>query len=93
MGILGQSAGGVREFAERKAINYPLLLDPDRAVIKAYGVYQYLWFDAFNIARPALFLVDAAGAIRKIFVGESQRDRPSTADVLGALRDAATPLE
>jgi peroxiredoxin len=93
VGILGQSAGGVREFAERKAINFPLLLDPERSVIKAYGVYQFLWFDAFNIAKPALFVVDAVGVIRKIFVGGSQWDRPSTVDVLGALSVAAGPMD
>ena len=89
IGILGQSAGGVSKFVASNPISFPLLVDADRAVIKAYGVYNFLWFDAFNIARPSIFLIDAGGIVRRIFVGESQRDRPPQDAVLGALRELA----
>jgi peroxiredoxin len=89
VGILGQAAAGVRKFAETNVLSFPLLVDPDRSVIKAYGVYNLLWFDAFNIARPSVFLLDPSGIVRHMFVGESQTDRPTQDAVLGALRQIA----
>lgn len=88
LGILGQSAAAVRKYVQASGLEVPLLIDPDRSVIKAYGVYNFLWFDAFNIARPSAFVLDAAGTVRHVFVGESQTDRPTQDSVLDALRRA-----
>jgi peroxiredoxin len=90
---VGQSAAAVARFAARRPVEFPLLLDPSREVIRAYGVYQFLWFDAFNIARPAVFVIDAGGTIRKIFVGESQTDRPAAGRVRDALLAAGAGAE
>ena len=93
VGILGQASSGVRKFAEANGIGFPLLVDPDRSVIKAYGVYNLLWFDAFNIARPSVFLIDPKGIVRNLFIGESQADRPTQDAVLRALRQIAGERE
>lgn len=69
-------------------ISFPFLLDEDRAVTKAYGVYQRLRLDAINIARPATFVVDGKQAVRYIYVGVSQLDRAPEREVLSALRSA-----
>jgi peroxiredoxin len=61
---------------------FPFLLDEDRRVTKAYGVYQALRKDAINIARPATFLVDRAGVVRFIYVGANQTDRAELGIVL-----------
>jgi peroxiredoxin len=37
--------------------------------------------DAWNIARPALFVIDKGGVIRAIFVGESQEDFPGADEI------------
>ena len=46
-------------------------------MLKAYGVWHAVGLDAWNIARPALFLIDRSGAIRYSFVAERQDEFPS----------------
>ena len=67
-------------------ISFPFLLDEDRAVTKAYGVYQRLRLDAINIARPSTFVLDPRQGVRYIYVGASQLDRAPVEEVLSALR-------
>lgn len=88
--VAAQTRGGVfdpeRYFREH-SMPYPFLLDEDRAVTKAYGVYQWVGFDGVNIAHPATFVIDARGIVRYIYIGDSQWDRAPIASVLGALRN------
>ena len=65
---------------------FPFLLDEDRAVTKAYGVYHRLGKDALNIARPATFVVDRQGMVRFVYVGKGQTDRIPVEAVMHALR-------
>ena len=64
---------------------FPILCDADRAVIKQYGVWHPIGIDAFNMARPASFLIDGqTRAIRYMFVGSNQFERADLATILGA---------
>jgi peroxiredoxin len=63
------------KFLREHPISFPFLLDEDRSVTKAYGVYHRMGKDAFNIARPATFLIGRDGTVRWIQVGENQTDR------------------
>ncbi len=67
-------------------VSFPFLLDEDRAVTKAYGVYHRIGLDAINIAHPATFVVDRHGVIRGIHVGASQTDRAALEDMLAVAR-------
>jgi peroxiredoxin len=67
-------------------ISYSFLLDEDRAVTKAYGLYHALGTDAFRIAHPATLVVDRAGMVRYIYRGEDQTDRAPFEQVLSAIR-------
>jgi peroxiredoxin len=78
-----------QKFLDEHPISFPFLLDEDRAVTKAYGIYQRLGLDAINIARPATFAIGRDGVIRYIYVGSSQVDRAPVQEVLDALRRAA----
>lgn len=69
-------------------IGFPLLLDEDRAVTKAYGIYHRLALDAFNIARPATFVVDRKGILRFVYVSSDQKDRAEVGLVLENLKSA-----
>src|SRR5215469_7641774 len=69
-------------FFHKHPSSFPFLLDEDRSVTKTWGVYQRLRADAFNIARPATFVVDRGGMIRWIYVGKNQTDRPGLEEVL-----------
>jgi len=86
IGIVGQKAENVQKFLKKHGLPMPMLIDPDRAVIKRYGVYNRIWFDGFNVARPATFLIDRQGIIRFIYVGSNQLDRPSPEMILSELK-------
>ena len=68
------------------SISFPFLLDEDRRVTKAYGVYHAIGTDALNIAHPATFVIDREGKIRLIYVGIDQRDRMPVEAILEVLR-------
>ena len=51
---------------------------------RAYGVYHRVGLDAFNIARPAVFLIAQDGRIAYSFIGEHQREFPSQDEILAA---------
>jgi peroxiredoxin len=72
-------------------ISFPFLLDEDRSVTRAYGVYHAIGRDAFNIARPATFVIGRDGKIRMICVGMDQHDRMPVQAILEVLR--AIPKE
>jgi peroxiredoxin len=76
------------KFFEKHPAGYPFLLDEDRTVTKAYGVYQRMGIDAWNIARPASFVVGVDGTVRSMYVGASQTDRAPIDSLTSALRAA-----
>jgi peroxiredoxin len=63
------------KFLENHPIPFPFLLDEDRSVTKAYGLYHWLATDAINIAHPATLVVDGGGTVRYIYRGDNQTDR------------------
>jgi peroxiredoxin len=67
-------------------VSFPFLLDEDRTVTKAYGLYHRLGIDAFNIAHPASMVVDRDRTIRYIYRGDSQSDRAPLDQVLAVVR-------
>jgi len=69
-------------------ISFPFLLDENRAVTKAYGIYQRLAHDAINIARPATFVVDRKGILRFVYVSSDQKDRADVGLVVKKLKTA-----
>ena len=76
------------EFLAEHPIGFPFLLDEDRAVTKAYGVHHRFGHDAFNIARPATFVVDSKGILQFVYVSSNQADRAEVRVVLQALKAA-----
>src|SRR3954462_10112646 len=87
--IAAQKRGGMfkpENFFEKNPVSFPFLLDEDRAVTKAYGVYHRIGKDAFNIAHPATFVIGRDGNIRWIYVGDNQLDRAPLENVLDQVR-------
>jgi peroxiredoxin len=87
--IAAEKRGGMfkpEEFLEKNPISFPFLLDQDRAITKAYGVYKGMGIDSINIARPATFVLDKSGRIKYLYVGDGQTDRAPVEQVLQALR-------
>jgi methyl-accepting chemotaxis protein len=83
--VVAQSSVVVRRYIEESGLPFNVLVDESREVLKAYGVWHRLGLDAWNIARPALFLIDSSGRIHYSFVGDSQEEFPSAEDISGAL--------
>jgi peroxiredoxin len=63
------------EYLEKNPISYPFLLDEDRTVTKAYGLYHRIGIDAINIAHPATLVIGQDQLVRFIYRGDSQQDR------------------
>ncbi len=74
------------KFFQQHPASFPFLLDEDRSVTRAYGIYHLIGTDALNIARPSTFVVDRTGIIRFLFVGGNQQDRAPMEEVMEAVR-------
>ena len=74
------------EFLQKHPAAFPFLLDEDRSVTKAYGIYHRFGMDAIDIAHPATIVVDRGGTVRFIYRGASQTDRIAVDAVLAAVR-------
>ena len=74
------------EFLEKHPMAFPFLLDEERTVTKAYGLYHRLATDAINIAHPATLVVDGVGTVRYIYRGENQTDRAPIEQVMEAVK-------
>ena len=83
--MVAQSSSVVRRYIEETGLPFNILVDESREVLKAYGVWHRFGLDAWNIARPALFLIDSYGKIHFSFVGDSQEEFPSPDEIVAAL--------
>lgn len=73
---MAQQPEKVKRYAEENWIPFNILIDEQRTVLKQYGVWHRLGLDAWNIARPALFLIDRSRTIRYIFIANRQDEFP-----------------
>ena len=48
----------MRRYVEDTGLPFFILVDESREVTKRYGVWHRIGLDAWNIARPALFVID-----------------------------------
>ena len=83
--MVAQRSDAVRRYVEESGLPFNILVDESRDVLNAYGVWHRLGLDAWNIARPALFLIDRDRSIRYSFVADSQEEFPSHEEILRAL--------
>jgi peroxiredoxin len=74
------------KFLEKHPVSFPFLLDEERTVTKAYGLYHWLAKDAINIAHPASLVIDQGGTVRYIYRGDGQTDRAPMEQVMEAVR-------
>ena len=87
--IAAEKADGIfkpAKFLAEHPFSFPFLLDEDRSVTKAYGLYHRIGHDAFNIAHPATLVIDRDGTVRYIYRGDNQHDRAPVAQVMEAAK-------
>jgi peroxiredoxin len=84
VGVVAQSRDAVRHYIEESGLPFDVLIDGRRDVVKAYGVWHRVGIDAWNIARPAAFLVETDQKIAASWIGDHQREFPSVEEILRA---------
>jgi len=85
MAVVTQRSEKVKRYVEDQGLPFDVLIDDSRDVVKAYGVWHRVGFDAWNIAKPAVFLIDRAGVIRYVFVADFQTEFPEPGTLLREL--------
>ena len=85
MAVVAQSSLVVRRYVEETGLPFNILVDESRDVTKRYGVWHRVGLDAWNISRPALFVIDRTGVIRAIYVGERQEEFPTGEEIDAAI--------
>ena len=83
--VVSQSSQAVRRYIEETGLPFNILIDDSRTVLKAYGVWHAVGLASWNIARPALFLIDPSRAIRYSFVADRQHEFPSHEEIVEAI--------
>jgi len=83
--VLAQSRSAVRRYIEDTGLPFDVLIDERRDVMRAYGVWHRVGIDAWNIARPAAFLIDTDQRIIASWVGDNQRQFPAPDEILARL--------
>jgi peroxiredoxin len=76
------------KYLAQHPVSFPYLLDEERSVTKAYGVYHRLGRDAFNIAHPATVVIDRDGLVRFVYRSDNQTDFAPIDRVLAAVKMA-----
>lgn len=83
--MVAEKAQKAKRYIEETGLPFNILVDRTRDVIKTYGVWQRVGATGWNIARPALFIIDRDSRIRYSFVADHQREFPEHAEILKAI--------
>lgn len=69
LGVSGDDVASHSRFAEKYALPFPLLADPEHAILEAYGVWgeRNLYGRKFMGIKRTTFLIDPDGVIRHVF--------------------------
>lgn len=82
--MLAQSRDAVKRYIEDSGLPFDVLIDETRDVLRAYGVWHRVGLDAWNISRPAVFLIGPNGSVRASWIGDHQREFPAIAEIIRA---------
>ena len=84
--VLCQRRHSVASWLASHPLPFPILIDDDRSRAKRWGVYVALSYDSIHMARPAAFVVDAAGIVRYARLAKHQLDPAPLEEFLGVTR-------
>ncbi len=79
--VCAQRAEKVKRYVEDTGLPFNILIDDSRDVLRAYGVWHSIGLDAWNIARPSLFVIAQDRTIQSIFVADWQWEFPSPEEI------------
>lgn len=91
LGVSVDSPFANKEFAAKNGLNFPLLSDITRDVIRQYDVVftDLAGVKGFTVAKRSVFVIDAAGIIRYKWVAPEPKVEPNYAEVTAAVKRLA----
>lgn len=76
----------LRELRDREGLEFPILLDPDAQVIRAWGLLNDIDASGRLIPHPTVAILDEGGVVRYFLTETNYRLRPPSADLVARLR-------
>ena len=91
-GISVDSAYSLKAFAQTYNLQFPLLSDFNKKVVRLYGVLQDPWVGLGykGVAKRAVFLVDGRGILRYRWVTDVPSEEPPYSEVVKAAQKLAS---
>jgi peroxiredoxin len=85
LGVSVDTFFALKAWADAQKLNFPLLSDFNKDVIRQYGVFNEDMIGLKGIAKRAVFVIDRNGAVRHREVLEDARNEPDYSKVKQAL--------
>ena len=85
LGISVDTFFALKAFQDQQSLNFPLLSDFNKEVIREYGVFNEDMIALKGIAKRAVFLIDKNGVVRHREVLEDARNEPNYQKISEAL--------
>jgi peroxiredoxin len=82
----------LKAWQDQQQLNFPLLSDFNKEVIRDYGVFNEDMIGLKGIAKRAVFVIDKDGVVRHREVLEDARNEPDYEKVFGALASLPAPF-
>lgn len=91
LGVSVDSPFANKEFAAKNGLNFPLLSDISRDVIKSYDVVfnDLAGVKGYTVAKRSVFVIDREGVIRYKWVAPEPKVEPDYAEVKAAVKKLA----
>ena len=91
VGISVDSSYSLKAFAQTYGLQFPLLSDFNKKVVRLYGVLQDPWVGLGykGVAKRAVMVVDRRGMLRYRWVTDVPSDEPPYAEIMKAAQKAA----
>jgi glutaredoxin-dependent peroxiredoxin len=83
VGISVNDPWSSRAFAEKNMLNFPLLCDYNREVVKLYGLelQNFAGLPSYTVAKRSVLILDKTGTVRFVWISEDPSIEPNYADI------------
>jgi peroxiredoxin len=83
LGISVNDPWSSRAFAEKNMLNFPLLCDYNREVVKLYGLEQqnFAGLPGYTGAKRSVLILDKTGTVRFVWISEDPGIEPNYVDI------------
>ncbi|MDH7594543.1 MAG: peroxiredoxin [Candidatus Bathyarchaeia archaeon] len=80
-----------KAFAEKNLLNFPLLCDYNREVVKLYDVAMtdFAGLKGYTVAKRSIFIIDKKGIVRYVWVSENPALEPNYQEIEKTLEQIA----